>query len=172
MPPDCGACEVRRMGSRRRAEVLGPDRPGFLRVRLARPGDEVGAEGHVIAVPIGHLPSALRRPGSRFVARIEGRELEHVETDAWGETWILVQDRVRDVLSRLWDPLGVADISSDEYDHYIEPLVRLCAAGAGVATIADQLDAIVREGMGLVSQRTASETTARALVALDLPALP
>ena len=46
------------------------------------------------------------------------------------------------------------------------------AAGAGVATIADQLDAIVREGMGLVSQRTASETTARALVALDLPALP
>jgi hypothetical protein len=143
------------------AQVLGPGPRGYLRVRVAeREWD----------VPVDRLPSALRIPNSRFVAVVEGRELLRVELA--GREWIEVQDRIRAVLNRDWDPIGVADDAADEYDGYIAGIYSMLRNDASTAELAAHLLRIEVDSMelsGLSAERRLE--VARRLSALELPAI-
>ena len=74
-------------------------------------------------------------------------------------------------LRDLWnefDPIGVMDDPSaprDEYDAYVGPTLRLLEAGAGVEEIADYLESVVGERMGLKPDRAEAERFARLMEA-------
>jgi len=62
--------------------------------------------------------------------------------------------RVREVLMRDWDPIGVSDVpeAADEYDRYVgEVYVMLMDQRASVEAIADHLYRTSTEHMGLSS---------------------
>jgi len=86
-------------------------------------------------------------PNSEFVAVVKGRELVRVEPA--GRIWLTIQDQIRAVLNRDWDPIGVADVVDDEYDIYIGHIYSLLATDAGEQAIADHLLWIELERMGL-----------------------
>ena len=48
-----------------------------------------------------------------------------------------------------WDPIGVADAVSDEYDAYLAPTVRLLERSASVDEIVGYLNWVTLEHMGL-----------------------
>ncbi len=60
-----------------------------------------------------------------------------------------VQDTIRQVLLREWDPIGIKDVpeSQDEYDAYIGGIYRLLARGATESQIVEHLDRIESEQM-------------------------
>jgi hypothetical protein len=89
------------------AVVLGPGKPGQLRVALGR-----GEHQFVADVQFDLLQPSLRMPNSEFVAVVNGRELVRIEPA--GRIWLTIQDQIRVVLNRDWDPIGVADIVDDE----------------------------------------------------------
>ena len=124
------------------AVVVGPGRPGQVRVALGR-----GLHQFVADVPFELLQPSLRMPNSEFVAVVNGRELVRVEPA--GRVWLTIQDQIRAILNREWDPIGVADIVEDEYDGYIGHIYSLLATDAGEQTIADHLLWIELEQMGL-----------------------
>jgi hypothetical protein len=124
------------------AVLLGPGKPGLLRVSLGR-----GDKKFVADVPFDILPPPLRLPNSQFVAVVDGRELVRVEPD--GRTWLTIQDQVRSVLNADWDPIGVADINDGEYDRYIGHIYSLVASNASERTIAEHMLLIERERMQL-----------------------
>src|SRR5690348_3659793 len=98
--------------SERRLEavVVGPGKPGFLKVTLGR-----GQGQFVVDVPVETLQPSLRLPNSQFVAVVKGREVVRVEPD--GRAWLTIQDEIRSVLNTDWDPIGVVgDGIADEYD--------------------------------------------------------
>src|SRR5258708_14798794 len=101
--------------SERRLEavVIGPGKPGILKVAIGRGQGEFVAD-----VPSEKLEPLLRLPNSHFVAVVEGRELVRVEPA--GRIWLIIQDEIRSVLNIDWDPIGVvAGGINDEYDMYI-----------------------------------------------------
>jgi len=70
-------------------------------------------------VPIAHTKpddDSEGLPNSTFVGLIVGRDFVRVETE--GQVWLDIQDTIRPILNQHWDPIGVADISEDEYDSY------------------------------------------------------
>ena len=74
-------------------------------------------------------------------------------------------------LRSLWnefDPIGVMDDPSwprDEYEAYLGPTLRRLEAGASVKEIADYLESVVSESMGLNPDRAEAERFARRLAA-------
>jgi hypothetical protein len=116
------------------AVVLGPGVPGHVKVALGR-----GQHQFVTEVPVDVLEPSLRMPNSEFVAVVKGRDV--VRTEQAG--------RVRAVLNSDWDPIGVADIVSDEYDAYIGRIHALLAAKVTDQVVADDLLWIETERMGL-----------------------
>jgi len=124
------------------AVVLGPGRPGQLKVGLGR-----GKHQFVADVPFELLQPSLRMPNSEFVAVVKGREL--VRAEPAGRVWLVIQDRIRAVLNNDWDPIGVADAVGDEYDMYIGHIHSLLATDASEQAVADHLLWIERERMGL-----------------------
>lgn len=132
------------MGFERRLEavVLGPGKPGQLRVSLGR-----GDHTFVTDVPVDRLRPPLRMPNSEFVAVVDGRDIVRIETA--GRIWLTIQDQVRAVLNADRDPIGVADIVDDEYDMYIGQIHSLLARGSDEQTVADHLLGIEIERMGL-----------------------
>ena len=70
------------MASERRLEavVLGPGRPGQLRVALGRDQRQFVAD-----VPIELLQPSLRMPNSEFVAVVKGRDLVRIDGAAFVE---------------------------------------------------------------------------------------
>ena len=124
------------------AVVLGPGRPGQVKVALGR-----GQRQFVADAPFELLQPSLRMPNSEFVAVVKGRELVRVEPA--GRIWLTIQDQIRAVLNRDWDPIGVADVVDDEYDIYIGHIYSLLATDAGEQAIADHLLWIELERMGL-----------------------
>jgi hypothetical protein len=88
--------------SERRLEavVIGPGKPGILKVVIGRGRGEFVAD-----VPFEKLEPSLRLPNSHFVAVVEGRELVRVEPA--GRIWLTIQDEIRSVLNTDWDPIGV-----------------------------------------------------------------
>ena len=131
------------MGGRRlEAVVIGPGKPGQLRIALGH-----GDRRFVVDAPAGLLHPSLRLPNSQFVAVVEGRELVRVESA--GRVWLAIQDQIRSVLNADWDPIGVADVVDDEYDDYIGPIYSLLAHGASEQALAEHLLAIELERMAL-----------------------
>ncbi len=62
-----------------------------------------------------------------------------------------IQQMIRDVLMRHWDPIGVADVpdAQDEYDSYVGPVYRLLASGGSDKELVDFLYKTETETMGL-----------------------
>jgi hypothetical protein len=133
--------------SERRLEavVIGPGKPGFLKVTLGR-----GQGQFVVDVPVETLQPSLRLPNSQFVAVVKGREVVRVELD--GRAWLTIQDEIRSVLNTDWDPIGVVgDGIADEYDMYIGRIYSLLLSGASEQAIAEHLLSIEVDRMGLTS---------------------
>jgi hypothetical protein len=139
------------------ATVLGPGRPGQVKVTLRR-----GQQQFVADVAVELLPSSLRLPNSEFVAVVKGQDVVSVELD--GQAWLTIQNRVRDVLNRDWDPIGVAEVVADEYDMYIGQIHSLLAKSASEEEIAEYLLWVEVERMGL----TGTPVDQRLLVAKNL----
>ena len=121
-----------------------------------------------IDLPIEMVPVSLRLPNSAFVGLLDGRELVRIE--AAGESWLQIQDQVREVLNREWDPIGVAEVVDDEYDDYIEELYRLVKGEAPEEEIMDRLRSIEVERMEL--RASAAETLRVVAVRLRSLRLP
>jgi hypothetical protein len=124
------------------AVVLGPGRPGHVRVALGG-----GQHQFVTDVPYDLLQPSLRIPNSEFVAVVNGRELVRIEPA--GRVWLTIQDQIRAVLNSDWDPIGVADIVDDEYDMYIGQIYSLLVTDSDEQAIAGHLLRIELERMGL-----------------------
>ena len=124
------------------AVVIGPGKPGQVRVALGR-----GERKFVADVPFDVLKPALRVPNSEFVAVVSGRDVVRVEPA--GPFWLTIQDQIRVVLNADWDPIGVADSAEDEYDTYIAQIHSLLVTNPTEQTIADHLLRIEHERMGL-----------------------
>lgn len=144
---------------------MGPGRPGHLRVTLGH-----GDGQFVTEVAVELLGNSLRMPNSEFVAVVDGRDVVRVEPA--GRAWITIQNQIRGVLNRDWDPIGVADMVEDEYDMYIGHIHSLLAKSATKQEIADYLLWVEVERMGLtgspIDQRL---DVARSLRGLELPSL-
>jgi hypothetical protein len=85
-----------------------------------------------------------------------------------------IQDSIREVLLRDWDPVHVQDVpdAQDEYDSYIAGVYRLLAGGASESEIAAHLASIERESMGISTDAAALLPVARRLMQLDAGLAP
>lgn len=147
------------------AVVLGPGRPGQVKVTLGR-----GQQQFVADVPVELLGPSFRLPNSEFVAVVSGRDLVRVEPA--GRIWLTIQNQICKVLNADWDPIGVADIVEDEYEMYVEHLHSLLAKGASEQDIAEYLLWVELERMGLTGTPTDQRLqVARNLQKLRLPSL-
>jgi len=133
------ACE-----RRLEAEVIGPGMPGKLRVRLGLGESQFSAE-----VPAELLLPSLRVPNSQFVAVVRGRNFVRIEPA--GRLWLTIQNQIRSVLNRDWDPIGVAEMVDDEYDMYIGHIYSLLSKNSGEQAITDYLSWVEVDRMGLSS---------------------
>lgn len=83
-----------------------------------------------------------------------------------------IQESIRNILLKTWDPLGVSDepIAKDEYDSYIGPIYRLLASGGNVREVASLLAHIESQNMGLHGDRNIESLlpTAKQLVDLTI----
>ena len=148
---------------RYRVTVIGPGATGLLRASYRREPEEVA-----IDVRVERVPRHLQVPNATFVALFEGRELVRVEVA--GELWLEIQDKIRDVLNREWDPIGVSDVVDDEYDAYIEELYRLLKRHTSADAIAAHLLSVEVYRMGLrASTDTQLQGVAVSLCGLVLP---
>ena len=131
---------------RREAVVLGPGKPGFLRVSLGR--RRYCRDERIVEVGFERIPERLRLPNTRLVAVTSPDGVLRVEEEAAGRPRLDLEERVRHVLNE-WDPIGVADEVDDEYDGYIGAVLGLLRSGASEPAIADHLRTIERERMEL-----------------------
>ena len=85
-----------------------------------------------------------------------------------------IQDSIREVLIRDWDPIGVQDVpeAQDEYDGYIGGVYRLLASSASEDAIAMHLASVERDAMGLFTTAEALLPVARRLRQLDVRLSP
>ena len=114
---------------------------------------------------------SFRAPNSSFVGATRRGELRRIE--AHGELWLEIQDLIRPVLNRSWDPIGVSGVVDSEYEHYIGPLYELLTSGAADKELIEHLRAIETQSIGL---RPSSDDTMSRVIAelrvLCLPTLP
>ena len=85
-----------------------------------------------------------------------------------------IQNSIREVLIRDWDPFQVGDLPElqDEYDAYIGGIYHLLARGASEFAIATHLASVERESMGLSTSAEALLPIARRLRQLDVRLTP
>jgi hypothetical protein len=78
-----------------------------------------------------------------------------------------IQDEVRRILLKEWDPIGIVDVpqAADEYDSYSLQLTSSIVAGVSVDALADRLMAIETGQMGLKPNRSRAERVASLLLA-------
>jgi hypothetical protein len=81
-----------------------------------------------------------------------------------------IEDAIRQVLMRDWDPIGIADepACADEYDSYIGGVYHLLASGADEARIASHLATVQTEMMGLPKQAVFLMDVAQRLREIDV----
>jgi len=82
-----------------------------------------------------------------------------------------IQDQIRSILMRDWDPIGVGEIPEawDEYDGYIGGIYRLLYSRASVEEVALHLHEIVIGPIGLSSEGVKDHLeVARKLCILDV----
>jgi hypothetical protein len=85
-----------------------------------------------------------------------------------------VQDAIRRVLLRDWDPIGVRDApqAQDEYDGYIGGVYRLLATGAAEHDVAEHLAQIERDSMGFSTRPDALVKVASRLKEIEIMLKP
>ena len=139
-------CLAVRMAYERRleAELIGPGKPGNLRVWLGLGENQFSTE-----VPAELLLPSLRVPNSQFVAVVRGRDFVRIEPA--GRLWLTIQNQIRSVLNRDWDPIGVAEMVDDEYDMYIGHIYSLLSKNSGEQAITDYLSWVEVDRIGLSS---------------------
>jgi hypothetical protein len=73
------------------------------------------------------------------------------DTITRGSQALEIQDSIRKVLYRDWDPLGVNDHSSteDEYDAYIAPVYRILVGNRSVNELVNKLTRMARDEIGV-----------------------
>lgn len=83
-----------------------------------------------------------------------------------------LHDAIRHVLTKEWDPIGIADIprAQDEYDSYIPTIYRLLIRREPVSEVFDYLWWAETEHMTLRGNRQHTEEVATRLVGLTKPA--
>jgi hypothetical protein len=81
-----------------------------------------------------------------------------------------IQEAIRLVLLRDWDPIGVRDApqAQDEYDGYVGGVYRLLASGATVSELAEHLLQIERESMRLSPRAKVVVDVASRLKQIDI----
>ena len=81
-----------------------------------------------------------------------------------------IQDSIREVLIRDWDPIHVQDVpeAQDESDGYVGGVYRLLASGASEFAIATHLASVECESMGFSTTAEALLPVARRLRQLDV----
>ena len=82
-----------------------------------------------------------------------------------------IQESIRQVLLRDWDPIGVNDVSQaqDEYDAYVGGVYRMLASGCSEDELVEHLWKIEAHTMGLVAaDRKSLKPLAVKLMNLDV----
>src|SRR2546426_6082189 len=81
-----------------------------------------------------------------------------------------IQARIREILLRDWDPIGVRDEAraQDEYDSYTGGVYRLLASGASPHSVAEHLAQVETEQMSLGVSADKLIGVATKLCALDV----
>jgi hypothetical protein len=85
-----------------------------------------------------------------------------------------IQDSIREVLIREWDPIHIQDVpeAQDEYDAYVGGVYQLLVSGASEFAIATHLAAVERESMGFSTSAEALVPVGRRLKQLDVRLTP
>ena len=70
---------------------------------------------------------------------------------------------------KVWDPIGVADVpeAKSEYDSYVGRVLLMLEQRSTAGEIADHLDAVASQQMGLRPDRDRSMAAAEMLTALN-----
>ncbi len=82
-----------------------------------------------------------------------------------------IQESIRQILLRDWDPIGVNDVpeAQDEYDSYVDGVYRLLASHCSTEQMVDHLAKIESQTMELgVANREQLTGVANQLLALDV----
>jgi hypothetical protein len=81
-----------------------------------------------------------------------------------------IQEEIRQVLLREWDPIGVSDIpeAQDEYDSYVGGIYRLLASGASEYQIMERLHNLETVSMGLNGNRERLKGVAEKLAKMEV----
>jgi hypothetical protein len=84
-----------------------------------------------------------------------------VETE---ELYSRVHHRVDEIMHYIWDPIGVAGTpqARDEYDSYVPQVIKRLLADAKAEAIAEYLDSIESDAMGLTRLFGRRKETSRA----------
>jgi hypothetical protein len=84
-----------------------------------------------------------------------------------------IQDSIRQILYREWDPIGVAGAApEDEYDSYIAPVYRILAGSRSEQELVEYLFRTARDTIGVACETTEHfeqmRPVARRLLQLDV----
>jgi IS30 family transposase len=85
-----------------------------------------------------------------------------------------IQDLIREVLVKHWDPLCVveSELPRSEYDAYIGGVYRLLSIGASEAELAEHLASVERDALGSAVSAHSRLGVARRLRELDVRLRP
>lgn len=74
--------------------------------------------------------------------------------------------RTDEILHYIWDPIGIAGAAGarDEYLRYLPDVFRLLREDAGAAAIAEYLDEVVRDRIGIAVDPRRADEVAQMLV--------
>jgi hypothetical protein len=64
-----------------------------------------------------------------------------------------IQDSIREVLTREWDPIGIGSETMGEYDSYIAPLYRVLVTSRSKDILIERLQRIERDELGILETR-------------------
>ena len=80
-----------------------------------------------------------------------------------------LEARVREVLLRSWDPIGIAGVAAakDEYDQYVKPIAAMIIAGTAVGELSEYLVEIETSRMGLKGDHRRAHSAAAQLREID-----
>ena len=93
-----------------------------------------------------------------------GRQVMHSDDKKFkAQLYRSAYEAANDILIHEWDPIGVGDdpIAQDEYDMYIPGALRMIIDGRSEQEIADYLDRIETNNMGLTPVKEMTERNLR-----------
>jgi hypothetical protein len=80
-----------------------------------------------------------------------------------------IQDSIRQVLYRDWNPIGVSELPENEYDSYIAPVYRILVGSRSEQELIESLFRIERDTIGMPCKSPEQlRSVARKLLELDV----